>query len=210
MIWMYDNTICNDLSRSFNPENSENPVVKVVNPEEIIGLAAQIKNDDVTFPIVALSRDPDTSIDRDRLNFSRLHKGVQAVLNEETNELFYEKSLPINLSYKITVLTTNTADMDEIVRELLFKYTDMYFLTMTLPYEAKRKVRFGLTIDPDGNIERSSSISEYISAGQLYQSIVPLKVEGAVLVTYTSAKLIREGYEISAISHSQAEYLNLV
>lgn len=210
MIYVYDDAIVKDLQKSFNPLNSDDPVVKIVDPEAIIGLAAQIKEDQITFPVIALSREGSIQIDKSRMNFTRLHKGVQAVLEEHTNNLYYEKAVPIDLKYTLTVLTTNTADMDELVRELIFKYVDMYFLTVTLPYEAKRKVRIGLTIDPDSSIDRQSGASEYIKNGQLYQTIISLKCEGAVLVTYTPAHLRREVHEVTAVTHAQAEDLNLI
>lgn len=210
MIYVYDDAIVKDLQKSFNPLNSDDPVVRIVDPEAIIGLAAQIKEDQITFPVIALSREGSMQIDKSRMNFTRLHKGVQAVLEEHTNNLYYEKAIPIDLKYTLTVLTTNTADMDELVRELIFKYVDMYFLTVTLPYEAKRKVRIGLTIDPDSSIDRQSGASEYIKTGQLYQTIISLKCEGAVLVTYTPAHLRREVHEVTAVTHAQAEELNLI
>lgn len=210
MIYVYDDAIVKDLQKSFNPLNSDDPVVRIVDPEAIIGLAAQIKEDQITFPVIALSREGSIQIDKSRMNFTRLHKGVQAVLEEHTNNLYYEKAIPIDLKYTLTVLTTNTADMDELVRELIFKYVDMYFLTVTLPYEAKRNVRIGLTIDPDSSIDRQSGASEYIKTGQLYQTIISLKCEGAVLVTYTPAHLRREVHEVTAVTHAQAEDLNLI
>ena len=188
MLYLYDDCIVKDLKRSFNPENVENPAVRVIDPEGIIGLAAQIQDDNITFPVVALSRSDDISIDTELTNFTRMHRGVTSVLDPETNNLYYEKVVPIKLSYKMTILTTNTADMDEIVRELIFKYLQMYFLSMQLPYECKRTVRFGVVIDPD-SIERTSGTFEYIQSGQLYQTVLTLKVEGAVLVSYTKAKL---------------------
>ena len=103
------------------------------------------------------------------------------------------------MSYNLTVLTTNTTDMDELVKELLFKYTNMYFVVISLPYECKRQIRFGVTL-ADDTIERSSSSSEYLTSGQLYQSIIHLKCEGCVLVSYTPAKLQRIDHNVQPIS----------
>lgn len=199
MVYTYDDAVCEDLKQSFNPDNVENPVVKVIDPENIVSLAAQIKEDNISFPIVALSRD-DPEIDRQRMNFTRLHFGSSVVFDNDTNEYYNEKIIPISLSYKITVLTTNTVDMDEIIRELMFKYTDMYYLTLTIPYESKRKIRFGIILEDI--IERKSASGEYISQGQLYQSILSLRCEGAVLVEYTPVKLRNTGYEIETVNGS--------
>ncbi len=197
ILYLYDNAIVDDLVRSFNPYNIENPVVKVISPEQVMGIATQIQNDEIKLPIVALTRNEDTSIDTARMNFTRAHMGVQSILDTETNELYYEKAIPIKLSYDLTLLTTNTADKDELLKEILFKYTDMYFLTIQLPYYCKRKIRFGVTIDIESDIRHSSGSAQYIENGQLYQAIIPLKCEGCVMVSYTPAKLKRIKYEVT-------------
>lgn len=197
MLYLYDRAISDDLKKSFNPYNVPNPTVSVVEPDAIIDIAAQLQDDKISFPIVAVSRNPDTGIDTERTNFTRIHKGVQAVLDPVTNNLYYEKALPINLRYALTVLTTNTADTDELVRELLFKYAQMYFLTIQLPYEADRKIRFGITLDLSQEVERKSGQLEYLKSGQIYQTIIPLRCEGCVMVHYTPAHLRRTAHEIA-------------
>lgn len=196
MIYLYDEAIVNDLKKSFNPNAVENPVVSVVSPERVVDIAAQLQNDEISFPLVALTRNEDISIDTNLTNFTRMHKGVAAVVDPKTNNLYYEQAIPLKLNYALTVLTTNTADMDELVRELIFKYTRMYFLTITLPYEGQRKVRFGITVDTDSDIERSSGVVEYLESGQLYQSIIHLHCEGCVYVKYTPVHLKRTAHEI--------------
>ena len=47
---IYDKAIVDDLQKSFNPDAAANPVIRVIGPEEVIGLAAQIQNDEITFP----------------------------------------------------------------------------------------------------------------------------------------------------------------
>lgn len=195
MIYLYDNAIVKDLEQSFNKGNVGSPVVRVVDPEHIIGLAAQIKNDEIPFPLVALNRDPSTPIDTSRYNFTRAKRGVPAVIDTDTNMLYSEKAIPIDLKYEMTVLTTNTADMDELLKELIFKYTSQYFLTIELPYEAKRKIRFAVEIPSGSNIEKSSASSEYSASGKLYQSIIHLQCLGCVLLSYSARHLNR--YELS-------------
>ena len=190
MLYLYDKAICDDLKRSLDPSGGASSVIKVIDPEASIGIAAQIQNDNPTFPMVVLKRNP-FSIDQTRCNFTWMHRGVQAVIDTETNNIYHEKIIPINLTYSMTVLTTNTADMDEMVRELTFKYLQMYYLTITLPYECDRKIRFGIVSERAENFEQSSGSFEYISGGKLYQTIIPLRCEGCVQVSYTPVKLKR-------------------
>lgn len=192
MIYLYDNSIVHDLERSLAGDN----VVRVISPDHIVGLAAQIQNDEIQLPLIALERS-DYSIDTARLNFSRAHFGIETVIDNKTNELYYERAVPVSLSYELTVLTSNQIDMDEIVKELIFKYTDMYYLPVDLPYESKRRIRFGIRVEFEA-IEKRSGASDYIESGQLYQTTVPVVCEGAVLLHYTPVHLKRTTYEVVA------------
>lgn len=198
MLYLYDQAICDDLIASFNTNVVDNPVVKVFDPESIVGLVAQIQEDTISFPVIAIERDPTINIDTERSNFTRMHRGVHAVFDKENNLWYNERAVPITLSYSMSIITTNTADMDELVRELIFKYTQMYFLTIRLPYESDRKLRFGIKLDDGTTIERQSAASEYYSSGQLYRTKLQLNCEGCVLLSYTPIKLKRQESEIEA------------
>lgn len=212
MIYLYDRAITDDLQASFNSDMGM-PAPKLISAEQIIGIVAQEKNDNITFPIISLTRKPNSvQIDRDRMNFTRAHFGIASVLDENTNDLYYEKVLPITLEYALTVVTTNTVDRDEIIKELLFKYLNMYFLTIKLPYECSRKIRFGVRIVSETDIDYSSGSSEYAESGSLYQAIIPLKCDGCVLVSYTPAHLVRTLTDVDNIFAEQmrADGINLI
>lgn len=196
MLYLYDEAIAEDLKRSFNTDFIGCDQVKVIDFEQAIDLIAQIKQDHIKFPIVTLERDSRVDIDTSRTNFTMMHKGVACVFDNETNTYYNEKVIPIKLSYELSVIATNTSDIDELVREIIFKYISMYFLTIKLPYESDRRVRFGVSIDKDYTIERSSGSSEYINSGQLYLSKLKLNCEGCVMVDYTPVKLRRVAYEL--------------
>lgn len=190
MIYLYDNAIVDDLKKSFNPQNVPNPVVTVIGPQESIGIAAQIQDDKLSFPIVSLVRNTNIEIDSTRRNTTWEHFGVSSVYDPETNIEYREKVLPIKLDYDLNIYTTNIVDTDEIVKELLFKYISQYFLTIQLPYESKKKVRFGVVVDRD-SIDTQSTTSGHLSEGTLYGTTIKLICEGCVLVSYTPRKLSR-------------------
>lgn len=199
MLYLYDKAICEDLERSFDPDHIGNSAVKVIDPEGALTLAAQIQNDEIKFPLVSVVRSEEPNIDTSRMNFTLAHKGIATVVDNEINTLYFEKRIPINLSYNLTILATNTADKDELLRELLMKYLDMYYLRITLPYESNRFINFGVRVDQEG-IETSSSSYEYISGGKLYQCIIPLKCEGCMLVNYTPRKIKRYDTEVNIVN----------
>lgn len=199
MLWVYDNAIVEDLKKSFNPRNVPNPAVTVVDPDNAIGLAAQVQDDKIKFPVVALTRVPTIQIDETLKNFTKTKKGIPTTFDNVTNNFYNERSIPVKLAYELSVFTTNTADMDEIIRELLFKYSSMYFLTVVVPYESKRKIRFGVVADIGDGIQTQSAASSYISEGKLYASSITLQCEGCVLLHYTPKRLRRMVTEVGTV-----------
>lgn len=185
MLWAYDDAIVQDLSNCIDPEGGANSSVKMMGENGLMGVFAQIQDDRITFPAVFLQRHQETPLDPKRYNFTRMHKGVPTTYDPEKNTLYLEKAVPIDLKYDLHVLTTNTADMDELMREILFRYTGMYYITMTVPYESKRTIRFGIAINPDTSIRRNSGASDYIESGRLFESTMELECQGAVLLNYT-------------------------
>lgn len=201
MIYLYEKAIIDDLIRSFNSDVVSQPVVKVFGTEEAIGVAAQLQEDKVKLPIVILRRNGNYTVDEDRSNFTRMKKGVPCVIDNATNMLYYEKAVPITLSYKLSVLSSNTVDVDELMKELIFKYNSMYYLTIKLPYESNRHIRFGVVWDSDSGVESVSSSVDYIQSGKLYESEITLNCQGCVLVSYTPVHLKNAEYSTNVISN---------
>lgn len=195
MLYLFDNAICQDLRSSFTDQMGTS-AVKVVDPDMAVDVVSQISHDEFNFPAVVVTRSPEYQMDTRRMNFVRMHRGVATVIDKENNMLYEERQIPITLDYNLTVLTTNTADMDELTRELIFKYVNMYFLTVQLPYEDNRKIRFGVCVDESMPIEQSSRLLEYVQSGKAYQNIIHLRTEGAVLLTYTPKRLPRYEQEV--------------
>lgn len=185
MLWCYDEAIVKDLAQCIDPEGGASSSVRMMGDEGMMGVLAQLQDDKIAFPAIFLKRHEDTPLDSSRFNFTRTHKGVPAVYDSEKNNIYLEKVMPIELKYDLHVLTTNTADMDELVRELLFRYSSMYYITMEVPYESKRKIRFGVNITPNTSVRRSSGTSEYIASGKLYEALIELQCDGTVLLNYT-------------------------
>lgn len=196
MLYLYDNAIASDLQSAIDPGGKMNNNVKIMEPDSIMGLLAQIEEDKISFPLICLVRDSDVTIDSARANFTRLHHGHVEVIDPVTNNLYLEKATPVELKYAIHILATNTADVDELTRELLFRYASMYFLTIKKPYEAEKSFRIGISIPPGTTITRESGASNYVKEGKLYESILPIVCEGAVLFNYTPKHMTRSVTEI--------------
>lgn len=190
MLWKYDQAIIDDIKASINSDNA-NPNVVMADAETYPGIISQIENDTITYPLILVIRDEDMPIITELYNFSRAQFGIPAAFDNKTNNIYYEKSVPVDLQYTIRILTTNTADTDELARELFYKYLSQYFLTIQLPYESDRKIRFAIEIDLGYGIKRESGNFEYIKNGAIYQSTIHLKTNGCVYLSYTPRHLQR-------------------
>jgi len=198
MLYLYDNAIAQDLQNAIDPSGQMNSNVKVMDADGIMGLLAQLQDDKITFPFICLVRDGDVTIDSSLSNFTRTHIGHAEVIDPATNNIYLEKSIPVELKYGLHIFATNTVDMDEIVREITFRYMSMYFLTIDKPYEGQTKLRFGVAIPPGTEFRRESGSGDYIKDGKLYETIIPLTCQGCVMLNYTPRHMTRLTTEIQA------------
>lgn len=191
MLWAYDEAVVKDISNCINPTGGANSTVKMMGEDGIMGVLAQMNDDRIKFPAIFIERSSDTPLDSSRYHFSKLHRGIPVGFDPETNDIYLERSIPIKLKYNLHVLTTNTADMDELIKELIFRYSEMYYISMEIPYESKRIIRFGMSINPDASITKKSGVANYFENGQLYESIVEIDCQGAVMISYTPKHIER-------------------
>lgn len=190
MLYIFDQAVIDDLKKSLTAEMNQNVVL--TDAENYPGILAQIQNDTITYPLILLHRDDDTPIIKEQMNFTRYQFGVPCVFDSDRNNIYYERALPVDVQYTLRILSTNVADTDELSRELFYKYISMYFLTVQLPYESDRKIRFGISVDVDYGIKKESGSFDYIKSGALYQSTIHLKTQGCVSLTYTPRHLTRQ------------------
>jgi hypothetical protein len=201
VLYLYDRELIDNLKSSLSDDINKN--VFLTDADNYPGIIAQIQNDTITYPLILLHRDEDTPVITELMNFTRYKKGVPCVFDTETNNVYYERALPVAVNYTLRILSTNVADTDELARELFYKYISMYFLTIRAPYESDRKIRFGVQTDMDYGIKRESGSFEYISTGALYQSTIHLITQGCVYLTYTPRHVNR-----TVIDNKQIKFEN--
>lgn len=198
MLYLYDRAVVDDLKSSLTEEINQNVVMTDV--ENYPGIIAQIQEDTITYPLILLHRDDDTPIKTELMNFTRYQFGVPAAFDKKTNTIYYERALPVDVNYTMRIISTNVADTDELARELFYKYISMYYLTIRLPYESDRKLRFGLEVDKDYGIKKESGSFDYLASGTLYQSTIRLNTQGCVMITNTSRHLKRTVIDTNTIN----------
>ena len=198
MLYLYDRALVDDLKSSLTEEANQNVVM--TDAENYPGIIAQIQEDTITYPLILLHRDDDTPIKTELMNFTRYQFGVPAAFDKKTNTIYYERALPVDVNYTMRIISTNVADADELARELFYKYISMYYLTIRLPYESDRKLRFGLEVDKDYGIKKESGSFDYLASGTLYQSTLRLNTQGCVMITNTPRHLKRTVIDTNTIN----------
>lgn len=198
MLYLYDRALVDDLKSSLTEEANQNVVM--TDAENYPGIIAQIQEDTITYPLILLHRDDDTPIKTELMNFTRYQFGVPAAFDKKTNTIYYERALPVDVNYTMRIISTNVADADELARELFYKYISMYYLTIRLPYESDRKLRFGLEVDKDYGIKKESGSFDYLASGTLYQSTIRLNTQGCVMITNTPRHLKRTVIDTNTIN----------
>lgn len=189
MIYLYDNAFVDDIKRTLDPDGGANPNVLCITIDQYQSVLAQLQEDKITYPLILLIRDDDMPIKKDGINFTRAKRGVPVGIDPVTNMVYYERAVPVDLRYTMQILSTNVADRDEIARELFFKYESEYYLHIDLPYEIKRRLRFGVHVDKDFGIQNSSNASQYIEKGSIYQSTIEILTDGCVWIHNTARHL---------------------
>lgn len=184
MLEIYDKALYDNLVGVLNKKSEKNIAVTIIGVEKVGGLPAKIASGQIKYPIIALSRDKEAPIKKD----------VKSAFNSEENE-GNEKVIPILLPYALTIITNNTDDMNEVFNNLLSQYSQTQFLTFSLPIESKREKRFGVSIDLNSNIERSSG--EHPSFGKMYQTIIPLKSEGCLFVLSDETETVKKALDLT-------------
>lgn len=198
MLYLYDRAIVDDIRQSINSENA-NPNVFISDAETYPGIFAQMQNDTITYPLILVERDENMEIITDLVNFTRAHKGIPAAFDSETNTIYNERALPVNIAYTVRILSTNKADVDELSRELFYKYLSMYYLTIQLPYESDRKIRFGIATDYGYGMKAESCNPKYLQDGSLYQTTLHFNTHGCVMLSYTGRHVERTVYNTKDI-----------
>lgn len=189
MLYLFDSAIVEDLKRTIDPDGGANPNVIMTDVDNYAGILAQIQNDTITYPLFLLVRHDDMPIKTDAQNFTRYMKGVPVGFNTKTNDVYYERAIPVDLKYTLWILTTNVADRDECAREIYYKYLSMYYLHIDLPYEIERRIKFGIRVDTSSGIQNQSGASQYTQSGAIYQSQIDFLTDGCVMITNTPRHL---------------------
>lgn len=171
LIYLYDNAIVDKFRSLFKDSR-----ITVQPPENAIRYVAQLSNDDVKFPLIALNR-TSWSLRSGDISWAQSRTGIANRLNPD-NTISVMRAIPIQMEYQLDVYTVDRLTSDEIYRELIFYFIKNPTLEVEIPYTVDGKHVFNLDINPD--ITDNSDTVEHVNKGVLYR--------------YTSTWVVKDAY----------------
>lgn len=145
--------------------------------ENAIRFTAQLKRDDVTFPLISTTR-LGYSVVGDNVNYNAKMTG-SFVRRENDNNNTFATSIPIRIEYQMDVFTVDRESCDDIVRELIFFFLTRPTLVAHFEYGLDIKQNFTLLMNDD--IVDNSDTVEHINNGVMFRNTLTFYVDDARL-----------------------------
>lgn len=168
----YDDAIVKRFRAVFGTNN-----VYVLPVENAIRFTAQLKRDDVTFPLISTTR-LGYSVVGDNVNYNAKMTG-SFVRREDDNNNTFATSIPIRIEYQMDVFTVDRESCDDIVRELIFFFLTRPTLVAHFDYGLDIKQNFTLLMNDD--IVDNSDTVEHINNGVMFRNTLTFYVDDARL-----------------------------
>lgn len=157
----YDDAIINQFRKVFNSNT-----VYILPVENAIRFSAQLKRDDVTFPMISTTR-LGYSIVGNNVNHNAKMIGSFAKRDGKNNNLFAQ-SIPIRIEYQLDVFSVDRQTCDDIVRELIFYFYQNPTLQAHFEYGLDFDHNFNLFLNDD--ITDNSDTVEHINNGVMFRN----------------------------------------
>ena len=168
----YDDAIVKRFRAVFGTNN-----VYVLPVENAIRFTAQLKRDDVTFPLISTTR-LGYSVVGDNVNYNAKMTG-SFVRREDDNNNTFATSIPIRIEYQMDVFTVDRESCDDIVRELIFFFLTRPTLVAHFEYGLDIKQNFTLLMNDD--IVDNSDTVEHVNNGVMFRNTLTFYVDDARL-----------------------------
>lgn len=178
-VYWYDTSIV-DKIRDITGDDR----VSIVPPDTLFRYVANLKRDEVVFPLIAITRLGYQILENQRTPFSS--QGYKIGCSSGGENIDELQSVPIRIGYQIDVITRSRKDNDEIVSEILFYFINNPSLLVDIKKGANVSHKFNLRFNED--IVDNSDIESHISKGEYFRSTLTSYVSDARLWKTTSKK----------------------
>lgn len=183
----YDDAIINRFREVFNDD-----IIYILPVENAIRFVAQLKKDDVKFPLISTMR-LGYSIVSSNVNHNAKMIGSFAKRDGENNNLFAQ-SIPIRIEYQLDVFTVDKQSCDEIVRELIFFFYQHPTLQAHFEYGLDFNHNFNIFLNDD--ITDNSDTVEHINNGVMFRNTLTFYTDDSRLFR---RKKMKQGEVVASV-----------
>lgn len=168
--YLYDEVLVNKLR-----EITGDSRIHIIDPNQAVSFLAQFDNDKVDLPAVVVSRGSIRLLDY--RNQVVALKGQSVRRNSDDNLYVKAQLIPMRIDWNIDIFTVDRYTCDEIVRELVFYFTQQPRFEVRIPYQLDIVQNFDVLISPD--IVDNSDLIEFPNIGERFRETLSIYTENA-------------------------------
>lgn len=177
--------------------------LRVLNPDEtnrLIQLKAEDSEDKpLTLPLLAISRNRDIEIES-AIKQNKSFDGWVLEKDKTTDTVVHMNVIPIKTSYQIDIYTKTRIEVDEYVRQYLFKLINNPQIIVEIPYN-NHVVRHTANLRVLSPVSDTSDISTHLFPGQFYKWTIQLELHDGFLFSIPQ----KGGWRISSVEVTTAD-----
>ena len=160
------------------PENTNLRVLGPSESKKLFELTADDTQDQpFKLPLITLTRSKDIEL-LSTIKQPKSYEGLKLLSTPE--ETLHLNVIPIKLLYDLTIYTKTEEEVDEYVRNFLFKLINNPVIKVRIPYN-NTQIEHVANIRVLSNISDTSDISERIFSGQFHCWTIQLEIQDAFL-----------------------------
>lgn len=167
----YDDAIINEFRKVFNSNT-----VYILPVENAVRFLAQLKKDNVTFPLISTMR-LGFSVRGSNVNHNA--KMIGSFTKRQDNDNIYAQSIPIRIEYQLDIFSVDRETCDNIARELIFFFYQHPSLRAHFDYGLDFEHKFNLFIN-DEIVDNSDTV-EHINNGVMFRNTFTFYTDDAML-----------------------------
>lgn len=183
------------------PENTNLRVLGPSESKKLFELTADDTQDQpFKLPLITLTRSKDIEL-LSTIKQPKSYEGLKLLSTPE--ETLHLNVIPIKLLYDLTIYTKTEEEVDEYVRNFLFKLINNPVIKVRIPYN-NTQIEHVANIRVLSNISDTSDISERIFSGQFHCWTIQLEIQDAFLFSLP----YRRNWQL-CVEDNTEEYLEL-
>lgn len=185
---------------------AESSKLRVLSPDEsnrLMQLKAEDSNDEpVKLPIIAISRNKDIDIES-TIKQNKSFDGLIIGKDEATATTIHLNVIPIKTTYQLDIYTKKRIEVDEYVRQYLFKLINNPQIIIEIPYNGYI-VRHTANLRVLNTVSDTSDIPTHIYNGQFYKWTIQLELQDGFLFSIPQ----KQGWKFVGIEVTAADKIS--